>query len=84
MESTSGLCVLLSSLAANVFTDSKNCLCPSLYRMLYAREDFPLPDTPTKQIIFLRGNSTEIFFRLFSLAPFMIMFSTYVLSQICG
>jgi len=36
-------------------------------------EDFPEPDTPVTTINLLRGKSTEIFFRLCTLAPFIWM-----------
>jgi hypothetical protein len=36
-------------------------------------EDLPEPDTPVTTINLLRGKSTEIFFRLCTLAPFISM-----------
>ena len=35
----------------------------------FTRVDLPLPDTPVTQINLPSGNSTDIFFRLFSLQP---------------
>jgi hypothetical protein len=38
-------------------------------------EDFPDPDTPVNTVIFFLGICKDIFLRLFSLAPLMIIVS---------
>src|SRR3990172_10884591 len=40
-----------------------------------AKEDLPEPERPVNTISLLRGNSSDIFFRLCSRAPFMIILS---------
>jgi hypothetical protein len=38
-------------------------------------EDLPEPETPVKTVICLVGIFNDIFLRLFSLAPWMVMYS---------
>src|SRR3989338_8377171 len=45
-----------------------------------ASDDFPLPESPVKTIILLRGISTDTFFKLCVRAPFMTIFSFISLS----
>jgi hypothetical protein len=42
-------------------------------------EDFPEPETPVTTMSLLRGISTDIFFRLCTLAPLI-----YILSEVLG
>ena len=44
---------------------------PSAYIVSKAREDFPEPDNPVMTISLSLGSSTSIFFKLFTLAPFI-------------
>src|SRR5208337_1563192 len=45
------------------------------------REDLPDPDTPVKNVIFLLGIVRETFFRLFSRAPLISMYSCVTFSS---
>ena len=42
-----------------------------LYNISFTNVDFPEPDTPVTQVNTPKGKSTVIFFRLFSVAPFI-------------
>ena len=45
------------------------------------REDLPEPDTPVKIVIFLLGILRDTFFRLFSRAPLISMYSCAILAS---
>ena len=47
-------------------------LASRLYKISFTKELFPEPETPVTQVITPIGILTEIFFRLFSLAPVML------------
>ena len=49
-------------------------LCPSAYMVSKAREDFPDPESPVRTTSSLRGISTEIFLRLCSFAPRILIY----------
>src|SRR5512143_3114563 len=49
--------------------------CASIAMVSKTREDLPEPDTPVNTVIFLLGILTETFFRLFSRAPLISMYS---------
>ena len=53
-------------------------LCPSACKVLIAKLDFPEPETPVTLTILFFGITTSIFLRLFTLAPFMNIFSDII------
>src|SRR3990167_8894988 len=71
ISSTSGFCICRRNWRAYAESDSTYLRCPSAKIVSNAREDFPLPESPVKTTILLRGISTEIFFRLCVRAPLM-------------
>ena len=44
-----------------------------LYSISFTRELFPDPETPVTHVIIPRGICTSIFFKLFCLAPFIVI-----------
>ena len=49
-------------------------LARCLYSISLVNELFPEPDTPVTQVMIPRGICTSIFFRLFSLAPLIVIY----------
>ena len=74
MESTSGLFILPRNWRAYDERLSANLLWPSANRVSNASEDLPEPEIPVITTSFPRGISTEMFFRLFTLAPVIEIF----------
>ena len=75
IESTSGFSKLPKNCLAYALSESTYLLCPSAYIVLKASELLPLPLTPVITTNLFLGISISIFFRLFSLAPFIIILS---------
>ena len=73
IESTSGLFISPRNCLAYEESDSTYLLCPSAYNVSKAKVDFPEPDNPVITMNFSFGNFRETFFRLCSLAPFIVI-----------
>ena len=73
--STAGFCILPRNCLANDERLSAKRRCPSAKRVSNAREDFPLPLSPLITTSLPRGIFSDMFLRLFTLAPFMYMYS---------
>src|SRR3989344_691890 len=76
ISSTSGFCIWWRNCRAYAESDSTYLRCPSAKMVSNAKDDFPLPESPVKTIILLRGISTVMFFKLWVRAPFTIIFPT--------
>ena len=71
IRSKSGLSIICKNCLAYAERLSTYFLCPSAYMVSNANVDFPLPETPVITTTLFFGMSRDIFFRLFSLAPFL-------------
>src|SRR3989338_484459 len=80
ISSTSGFCICRKNCRAYAESDSTYLRWPSAKMVSNASDDFPLPESPVKTIILLRGISTDTFFKLCVRAPFMTIFSFISLS----
>ena len=64
----------ISSNCPGLFLKTPFSLSKAGYNIFFTSVVFPLPETPVTAIKLLRGKSTEIFFKLFSLAPLIDIF----------
>ena len=78
IKSTSGLSVFPRNCLAYADKLSTYLLCPSAYIVSNAKEDFPLPYTPVMTTNLFFGISMSMFFKLFSLAPLIIILSIFI------
>src|SRR3989338_8306297 len=82
ISSTSGFCIWRRNCRAYAESDSTYRRWPSAKIVSNAKDDFPLPESPVKTIILLRGNSTVIFFKLCVRAPLMMILSALVICDL--
>ncbi len=73
IRSTSGLASWPMNCRAYALSDSMYRRCPSAYSVSKAKLLFPLPETPVKQMSWLRGNVSETSRKLCSRAPLTVI-----------